>query len=96
MNRDSLEMTGAERELIYRASFANGSRGNPRGAHVWSGHKGRPYNAEILSDLPPRCHAPGPDHHAIPHGKRFVVHIHTGANVVGDDSEDFTDKKLMG
>jgi hypothetical protein len=57
------------------------------------GHEGC---AGTLSDLSPCRHAPGTYHHPIPQRKRFVVHIHAGANVIGNDREDFADIKLVG
>jgi hypothetical protein len=56
----------------------------------------RTYDLGTLPDFASCRYAPGTCHHAIPQDKRFVVHIHASADVIGDDREDFPNIKLVG
>lgn len=46
-----------------------------------------------LPDFASRRHAPASDHFLAPHEKRFVVHVDTGADVIGHNGQHITDSE---
>src|SRR6266568_2297263 len=50
----------------------------------------------LLADLPARGDAPAAHELSASHQERFVVHVDAGADVVGNDRQDFAHMKLVG